>query len=200
MAASAGAERGGGNKIIPDTILLDEDEEAYDSTSPLSKELQLHSWLLRYKPGILVFNGKINPRKFIAGYETAMTSAGGDAQTLAESLIMTLEDIEHDWHTSMETLYIHSWCQVKAELLSTFQGYHPGTKTTRDLLNCIQRDDESLSDYLDRLIQIKAQVPNTPEEMGIAAAVEGLAIGQCAAHFARNYPTTVKELFEIMSQ
>ena len=61
--------------IIPDTILLDEDKEAYDSTSPLSKELQLHPWPLGYKPRILVFNGKTNPRKFIAGYETAVTSA-----------------------------------------------------------------------------------------------------------------------------
>jgi hypothetical protein len=83
------------------------------------------------------------------------------------------------------------------ELLSTFRGYHPGTKTTRDLLNCIQQDDESLSDYLERLIQIKAQVPNAPKETVIAAAVEGLAIGQCATHFARKYPTTVKELFKI---
>ena len=56
-------------------------------------------------------------------------------------------------------------------------GVHPGTKTTRDLLNFIQRDDESLSDYLERLIQIKAQVPNTPEEIVIAATLEGLAIG-----------------------
>ena len=30
-----GAGRRGGNMIIPDTILLDEDEEAFDSTSPL---------------------------------------------------------------------------------------------------------------------------------------------------------------------
>ena len=57
-----------------------------------------------------------------------------------------------------------------------------------------------MSDYLDRFIQIKAQVPNAPEEMVIAAAVEGLAIGQCAAHSARNYPTTIKELFEIIRQ
>jgi hypothetical protein len=34
----------------------------------------------------------------------------------------------------------------------------------------------------------------------ITAAIEGLAIGQCAAHFARNYPTSVKELFEVMRQ
>ena len=51
--------------IIPDTILLDEDEEAFDATSPLSKELQLQSWPLSYKLRILVFNGKTNPRKFI---------------------------------------------------------------------------------------------------------------------------------------
>ena len=41
---------------------------------------------------------------------------------------------------------------------------------------------------------------NAPKETIIAVVVEGLAIGQCVAHFARNYPTTVKELFEIMRQ
>jgi hypothetical protein len=60
-ATSTGARRGGENKIILDTILLDEDEEAYDSTSPLSRELQLHPWPLGYKPCIPVFNGKTNP-------------------------------------------------------------------------------------------------------------------------------------------
>ena len=163
--------------IIPDTILLDEDEEAFDATSPLSKELQLQSWPLSYKLRILVFNGKTNPRKFIIGSKTAVTSVGGDAQTLAKSLIMALEDIAHDWYTSLKPLSIHSWSQVKVELLSTFQGYHPGTKTTRDPLNCIHRDDKSLSDYLERLIQIKAQVSNALEETVITTTVEGLAIG-----------------------
>ena len=32
VTAGGGAERAGGNKIILDTILLDEDEDAYDST------------------------------------------------------------------------------------------------------------------------------------------------------------------------
>ena len=55
-----------------------------------------------------------------------------------------------------------------------------------------------MSKFLERFIQTKAQVPNTPEETVIVAAVEGLAISQCAAHFARNYPTFVRELFEVM--
>jgi len=43
-------------------------------------------------------------------------------------------------------------------------------------------------------------VPNVIEETVIVVVVEGLAIGQCAAHFARNYPTSVRELFEVMRQ
>jgi hypothetical protein len=78
------------------------------------------------------FQWKANPRKFIIGYQTAITSTEGDAQTLAKSLIMALKDISHDWYTSLKPLSIHSWSQVKAELLSTFQGYHPGRKTTSD--------------------------------------------------------------------
>jgi hypothetical protein len=45
---------------------------------------------------------------------------------------------------------------------------------------------------------LKAQVPNVPEATIIAAAIEGLAIGQCVAHFAREPLTIVKELFEVM--
>ena len=99
---------------------------------------------------------------------------------------MAIEDIAHDWYTSLKPLSIRSWGQVRAELVPTFQGYHSGTKTTRDLLNCIHRDDKSLSEFLERFIQTKAQVPNALDEAVIAAAMEGLAIGQCAAHFARN--------------
>jgi len=94
----------------------------------LSKELQLYPWLAGYRPRITVFNGKSNPRKFLVSYETAVTSAGGDAQILAKSLIMAVKDITHDWYTLLKPLSIMSWGQVTAELGSTFQGYHPGMK------------------------------------------------------------------------
>jgi hypothetical protein len=65
-------------------------------------------------------------------------------------------------------------------------------------MNRVQQDNEPLSYYLERFIQLKAQVPNVPEATVVAAIIEDLAIGQCAAHFAREPPTTVKELFETM--
>ena len=54
-------------------------------------------------------------------------------------------------------------------------GISPRNKNHKGPANCIQRDDEFLSYYLERLIQIKAQVPNALKEMVIAAAVEGPA-------------------------
>ena len=44
----------------------------------------------------LLFDGKNNPGKFIASYETTVYLAGGDIQTLAKSLILAVEDVAHD--------------------------------------------------------------------------------------------------------
>ena len=100
--------RAGGNIVIPDDNLPEVDKNAYGLTSPLSKELQLYPWPAGYKPRILVFNEKSNPRKFLVSYETAVTSAGGDAQILAKSLIMAVKDIAHDWYTLLKPLSIRS--------------------------------------------------------------------------------------------
>lgn len=81
---------------MPDPGLLDENMEIYDPTSPLLKELQQHPWPQNYKPRILPFDGKSNPRKFIASYETTVVLAGGDTQALAKFFIMAVDDIAHD--------------------------------------------------------------------------------------------------------
>ena len=147
-AGAAGIAQPGRNVVIPEAPEQEGDSELYDSNSPLARELQLHPWPIGYKPRISAFDGKANPRKFIASYETALSLAGEDAQIMVKSLIMAVEDIAHDWYISLKPLSINSWQQLKAELLATFQGYQPGAKTMRDLLNCIQRNDESLSEYL----------------------------------------------------
>jgi hypothetical protein len=127
-----------------------------------------------------------NPGNFIASYETTVYSARGDIQTLVISLILAVKGIAHDWYMSLKPLSVHSWHQIKAELLATFQGYRLEMKTTRDLMNCVQQDDEALSNYLKRFIQLKGHALNVPEAVVIAAAIEGLAM--------------VKELFEVMKR
>jgi hypothetical protein len=58
---------------------------------------------------IPTFNGRSNPKKFIASYEAAVHSAGGDSTTLAKSFIMAAEDVAHDWYMSLKPLSISTW-------------------------------------------------------------------------------------------
>ena len=89
-AGATGNALGDRNLVIPDDPALNEDADAYDPTSPLSKELQQYPWPPGYKPHILAFDKKTNPKNFLASYETAVVSAGGDTQTLVKSLIMAV--------------------------------------------------------------------------------------------------------------
>jgi hypothetical protein len=52
--------------VLPDIGMPDENIEVYDPTSPLLKEPQQHPWPYNYKPHILPFDRKANPRKFKA--------------------------------------------------------------------------------------------------------------------------------------
>ena len=49
-------------------------------------------------------------------------------------------------------------------------------------------------------IQIKAQIPNIPDEVVIIAAIKGLQAGQCASHLAQEKPNTVVELYEVIQK
>jgi hypothetical protein len=55
-----------------------------------------------------------------------------------------------------------------------------------------------LSQYFKRFIQIKAQIPNIPDEVVIIATIKGLRVGQCAYHLAREKLSTVAELYEVI--
>ena len=106
--------------VLPYIGALVKNDKTYNPSSLLSKELQQHPWPAGYKACILTFNEKTNPRKFIAAYEMVVFLAGGDAATVVKWLILAIEDVAHDWYTSLKPLSINSWQQVSVELLATF--------------------------------------------------------------------------------
>jgi hypothetical protein len=107
-AEAAGVGHATKNIVLPEIEVLGENDKTYDPSSPLSKELQQHPWPVGYKPHIPTIDQKTNPKKFIVGYETTVFSARGDAMTLVKSLILAIEDVAHDWYTSLKPLSINS--------------------------------------------------------------------------------------------
>jgi len=133
-------------------------------------------------------------------FEAAVISGGGDETTLAKSLVMAVKGLAQQWYSSLKAKSIHSWDQLKANLLVDFQGFQPASLIDIDLFNCKQQIKEPLSQYFKRFIQIKAQIPNIPDEVVIIAAIKGLRVGQCASHLAQEKPSTVAELYEVIQK
>ena len=137
-------------------------------------------------------------------FEAAVISRGDDETTLAKSLVMAVKEPAQQWYSSLKAKSIHSWDQLKANLLVDFQGFQPAGLTDIDLFNCKQQIKEPLSQYFKRFIQIKAQSPNIQDEVVIIAAIKGLRVGQCASHLAREKPSTMlsftKSFKNIVSQ
>jgi hypothetical protein len=107
-------------------------------------------------------------------FEAAVIVGGGDETTLAKSLVMAVKGPTQHWYSSLKTRSIHSWEQLKTNLLVDFQGFQPTGLTNIDLFNCKQQPKEPLSQYYKRLIQIKSQITNISDKVVIIAAIKGL--------------------------
>ena len=71
-AGANGPSHAAENVVLLEIRALVENDETYDPSSPLLKELQQHPWPVGYKVHILTLDGKTYPKKFIAAYETTV--------------------------------------------------------------------------------------------------------------------------------
>jgi len=80
--------------------------------------------------------------------------------------------------------------------LANFKGLTAQSLTSTDLFQCKQMQGETLHDYFQKFVQLKAKAPDVPDEIAIEAAIKGLRIGPFAAHLAREKPTSIQQLYD----
>jgi hypothetical protein len=129
-------------------------------------------------------------------YEAAIASAGGDEATLAKSLIILLEDAAANWYTMLLPGYIYSWPQLKEKFLLNFQGFQVELDSEEDFLSCIQREKETLPNFYQWFLQMKAQAPEVSDDQVIAQATKALRMKPLHSHLVREQPKIVLELYE----
>lgn len=162
---------------------------AIDSKSPLSEGLQTPPWPAKHKPITLPrYNGKSDPRQFIMSFEAAIASVGGNDAVLAKSFVIAAEGNALAWYSMLRPNSIYSWENLRDQILANFKGFNAESLTSADMFSCKQRKDESLKDYFQRFVQLKAKAPHVHEEVAIEAAIKGLYIGQLSSHLAREKP------------
>jgi hypothetical protein len=137
-----------------------------------------------------------NPRKFLMSYKAAIASGGGDEATLVKSLIISLEDAAANWYSSLPPGCIYSWPQLKEKFLLNFHGFQAELDSEEDFLSCTQREKETLSNFYQRFLQMKAQAPEVSDDQVIVQAIKALHVVLLHSHLVRGWPKIVLKFYE----
>jgi hypothetical protein len=170
-----------------------------DPSSPIADFIQLTP----HPPGcrltnLPVYRGLTDPKKFLFSYEAAVFAAGGDESTLAKSFCISLGGVAESWYSKLAPGSIKScWTELRAKFVLNFQGCQPTGCSVADLKNCKQAPDETLQQYFQRFLSIKAQLPEVSEGSAIDSAIEGLQAGPLFSKCSRRPPKTLQELHEV---
>jgi hypothetical protein len=129
-------------------------------------------------------------------YEATIASASGNEATLAKSLIISLEGATANWYSRLLLKCIYSWQQLKEKFLLNFQGFQVKLSTEEDFLSCAQREKETLPNFYQRFLQLKAQALEVSDDQVIAQAIKALRARPLHNHLVRERPKTKPELYE----
>jgi hypothetical protein len=124
-------------------------------------------------------------------YEAVIASASGDHATLAKSLIIPLEYATTNWYSKLPPKCIFSWQLLKVKFLLNFQGFQAKLNTEEDFLLCAQFEKETLPNFFQRVLQLKAQPPEVSDDQVITQAIKALRVGPLHNHLVRERPKTV---------
>jgi hypothetical protein len=81
-----------------------------------------------------------------------------------------------------------------------FQGFQAKLDTEEDFLSCVQKEKDTLPNFYQRFLQLKAQAPEVSDDQVIAQAIKTLRVGPLHNHLVRERPKTVPELYEQLAK
>ena len=105
-----------------------------------------------------------------------------------KALVLALKGPAQRWYTNLPDGHIHSWSQLQSELSTSFRSIKPDELTSCDFHDIKQGDKETLQEYLQRVVKLRAKAPEVPAQSIIDAAIRGLTLGPCGEYLERCMP------------
>ena len=100
-------------------------------------------------PKFLQFDGKGNPKQYIAHFVETCENAGTQRDILVKQFVRSLKGNSFDWYTNLEPKSIDSWEQLKREFLDRFYSMRRMV-SMMELTNTKQWENEPVVDYINQ--------------------------------------------------
>jgi hypothetical protein len=91
-----------------------------------------------------------------------------------KAFIMAVKGSAQHWCASISKGHIYSWSQLRSKLLTSFRQLKMEELTSCDFDNYKQGEKETLQEYMERIIKLRAKAPNVADLTIIEATIDGL--------------------------
>jgi hypothetical protein len=164
----------------------------------LARPLREVRWPNKFKAdNIDPYNRSSNPEKFLQVYQTIIEAAGGDDRVKANFLPMVLSNATRSWLINLSEGSINSWDQLCAMFVGNFQGAYERPSTTETLKTIMQKNDESLRNYVKCFCNVRNAIPHIQDIEIINAFCGGVSDLKTVEEIAMKKPKTVVDILAV---
>ncbi|XP_071933541.1 uncharacterized protein [Coffea arabica] len=151
-------------------------------------------------PNLHTYDGRGDPEDHLRAFISAFRLYCLPDAVICRVFSIFLHGTARKWFWSLEPGSISSMDELIDWFIHRFVSSRPITKTSAYLLNLQQGQGESLRSYAQRFNEENVQIPDQNEQVTIAAFTNGLVAGIFNTEIHREYPRTLRKLWERVDQ
>ncbi|XP_027156893.1 uncharacterized protein LOC113758061 [Coffea eugenioides] len=151
-------------------------------------------------PVLHPYDGQGDPKDRLRVFISAFRLYCVPDAVICRAFSIFLQGTARKWFWGLEPRSISSLDELAYRFIHRFVSSRPVTKTSAYLLNLQQAPGELLRSYVQRFNEKNMQIPDQNEQVTIAAFTNGLIAGIFHTEIHRNYPRSLRELWERVDQ
>ncbi|XP_027155690.1 uncharacterized protein LOC113780842 [Coffea eugenioides] len=151
-------------------------------------------------PALRSYDGRGDPEVHLRAFLSAFRLYCVPDAVICRAFPIFLQGTARKWFWGLEPRSISSLDELIDRFIHRFVSSRPITNTSAYLLNLQQAPSESLRSYLQRFDEENVQIPDQNEQVTIAAFTNGLIAGIFNTEIHRDYPRTLRELWDRVDQ
>nr|XP_027086741.1 uncharacterized protein LOC113708488 [Coffea arabica] len=151
-------------------------------------------------PNLHTYDGRDDPEDHLRAFISAFRLYCVPDAVLCRAFPIFLHGTVRKWFWSLEPRSISSMDELIDRFIHRFVSSRPITKISAYLLNLQQGQGESLRSYVQRFNEENVQIPDQNEQVTIAVFTNGLVAGIFNTEIHRDYPRTLRKLWERVDQ
>lgn len=171
-----------------------------DGCKAFVPELRQVQWPKKFKIDVEKYDGKGDPKYFLALYSLAAACAGADERIMANWFPLALKGDAQSWLFNLPSCSIKSWSELKSMFLGAFHGGFKRPGIMADLHSLVQRPDESLRLFVQRCCAMMNTIPCVKEASVIAIFHQNVRNPRMHEKLAVRDVQTMQELWELANK